>query len=185
MSKWAYPPLNCMYIPKINRSTRPSHHKVSWFSWKFTGQLQSTDSKIDPCLQALNHFICITKVVCNFTKEVRIRIAKPKASCFQITDFPYWCTVTLKYFYIWPWYQVKFYKLLQKSTLTGFPPFLISFFSCQSTRTLVSDSSCLIRLDTAASNVSSSNCNVSSSSMPMPSLSSRCRTALWIEIGER
>ena len=30
--------LNFMNIPKINRSTGPSHYKACWSSWKFTGQ---------------------------------------------------------------------------------------------------------------------------------------------------
>ena len=41
--------LNFINIPKINRSTRPSHYKACWSSWKSTGQDRRTDSKIDSC----------------------------------------------------------------------------------------------------------------------------------------
>ena len=34
--------LNVMNIPKINRSTGPSHYKACWSSWKFTGRDRRT-----------------------------------------------------------------------------------------------------------------------------------------------
>ena len=40
-----FPNLNFINIPKINRSTRPSHYKACWSSWKFIHQDWGTSSK--------------------------------------------------------------------------------------------------------------------------------------------
>ena len=77
--------LNVVNIPKINRSTGPSHCKACWSYWKFTGPDWRTDSKIDLCMIFM---ICCTylnnKPICCFFAKVLSQCSITISNSFRI-----------------------------------------------------------------------------------------------------